>query len=186
MNYTLALTGDIFHIFTEAGTFNLFYKIENDQLLIKNEYQYDFGYPHSTDEYAFNIQDPSLSDKQILRNFLIEKLDTGFFSEQVIRQESIFFSSEELEEINHLARQERKEKEERAKMMHQNKEIIKFCEREQMNPRLAGLDPDQWFANCPGGRHPLMIAADSGTWGCGYCEKKGELPELEQWVRERK
>ena len=186
MNYTLALTGDIFHIFTEAGTFNLFYKIENEQLLIKNEYQYDFGYPHKTDEHTFKIQDPHLSEKQILRNFLTAKFYTGFFSEQITRQKSVFFSTEELKEINDLARRARKEKEERAKMMHLNTEIIQYCEREQMNPRLAGLDPHQWFANCPGGRHPLMIAADSGTWGCGYCKKKGELPELEQWVIEKK
>lgn len=186
MNYTLALTGDIFHIFTEAGTFNLFYKIEKDQLHIKNEYLYDFGHPHTTKEYTFNIQDPKLSDKQILRNFLNEKLYTAFFSEQITRQDSVIFSSEELEEINHLARRERKERKKQAKNMHRNTEIIKYCESEQMNPRLAGLDPNQWFANCPGGRHPLMIAADSSTWGCGYCNKKGELPELEQWVNEKK
>lgn len=186
MSYTLALTGDIFHIFTEAGTFNLFYRIENDQLFIKTEYLYDFGHPHTTDEHTFKIQDPNLTDKQILRNFLTEKLCTGFFSEQIIRQESVFFSSEELEEINDLAHRERKEKEERAKMINRDKEIIKFCTREQMNPRLAGLDPNQWLANCPGGRHPLMIAAACGTWGCGYCKKKGELPELEKWCREMK
>lgn len=186
MNYTLALTGDIFHIFTEAGTFNLFYKIENEQLLVKSEYLYDFGHPHTTDEHTFNLKDPNLSDKQILRNFLIEKLDTHFFSEQITQQESIFFSSEELEEINDLARQERREKEELARNLHQNTEIIKYCSREQMNPRLAGLDPNQWFANCPGGNHPLMIAADTGTWGCGYCNMKGNLIELEKWVNQKR
>jgi hypothetical protein len=44
--------------------------------------------------------------------------------------------------------------------------------------RKLGLDPEpvgesrsSWQARCPGGNHYLMVGAESGQVGCGYCRK---------------
>ena len=31
-----------------------------------------------------------------------------------------------------------------------------------------------------------MIVTKTDTWGCGYCRRKGEIPELKAWLKEIK
>jgi len=40
-------------------------------------------------------------------------------------------------------------------------------------------------ANCPRGHHWIYINADTGSWGCGYCRRKGGAKELRSFVARR-
>lgn len=60
-----------------------------------------------------------------------------------------------------------------------NNELIKYCQAAGLNPEPEGGGAHNWTANCPsGGHHQIMISTKSNQWGCGYCKKKGGLPEL--------
>ncbi len=69
----------------------------------------------------------------------------------------------------------------------QNHPLIRYCEDQQMFPAPIGHNPHSWQANCPSRReHFIEISTSTGTWGCGYCEKKGRLEELKEWVETNK
>lgn len=66
-------------------------------------------------------------------------------------------------------------------------ELIRFCQDNKLNLRQAGSCISNWLASCPsGGNHAIMISTTSNEWGCGYCKKKGRLPELKQWVESKR
>lgn len=64
--------------------------------------------------------------------------------------------------------------------------IIRTAEELGLGPRPSGGTPVSWEAHCPGTNHSLMIQARSGQWGCGWCRRKGEGPELRAFVAERR
>jgi hypothetical protein len=59
--------------------------------------------------------------------------------------------------------------------------------------RALGLDPKpgceesaMWTAGCPGRSHHLAIHAVHNEFYCGYCVRKGGIPELEYFCTERR
>jgi hypothetical protein len=56
----------------------------------------------------------------------------------------------------------------------------------RLNPEPSGTSPIAWMARCPGTNHSLMIGADTNTWGCGWCKRKGGPEELKAFVVERR
>jgi hypothetical protein len=63
--------------------------------------------------------------------------------------------------------------------------IIRTARELGLAPRPAGTGPDHWFANCPGKNHPLYITTTAGSFGCGWCRRKGGVGELRAFVEER-
>lgn len=60
--------------------------------------------------------------------------------------------------------------------------IVATARRLRLNPEPAGQGPHAWYANCPGGQHRLHVNSKKAAWGCGYCQRKGGIPELEAFV----
>lgn len=68
----------------------------------------------------------------------------------------------------------------------QDHPLIRYCAEKKLYPEPVGHSPHSWKANCPSGRqHPIEISTSTGTWGCGYCEKKGALKKLKKWLEKR-
>ena len=65
--------------------------------------------------------------------------------------------------------------------------IITYLKAQNLRPNPSGNNPNSWVANCPcGGQHHIMVVTIEDTWGCGYCRRKGKLPELKKWIQELK
>jgi len=65
--------------------------------------------------------------------------------------------------------------------------LIDYLREQKLNPRPTGYNPNSWIANCPcGGNHFIMVSTLNDEWGCGYCKRKGKIPELEKWLQEVK
>jgi len=63
--------------------------------------------------------------------------------------------------------------------------IIRYLKAVDIPTHPSGNNPNSWVANCPcGGQHHIYIVTIEDTWGCGYCKRKGKLPELKQWIQE--
>ncbi len=63
--------------------------------------------------------------------------------------------------------------------------IIQYLKAQNIPCEPSGNNPNSWVANCPcGGQHFIMIVTTEDTWGCGYCKRKGKLPELKKWIQE--
>ncbi len=61
--------------------------------------------------------------------------------------------------------------------------LIRYCEEQKLYPIPFDQTAHSWRANCPSGRaHSIEISTSTGTWGCGYCAKKGGLEELKGWI----
>lgn len=65
-------------------------------------------------------------------------------------------------------------------------EIIKVARELKLNPTPTGTGPAHWRANCPGTGHHLLIQAETNSFGCGYCKRKGNSDELQTFVALRK
>jgi hypothetical protein len=66
-----------------------------------------------------------------------------------------------------------------------NARIVLTAKECQLDPRPSGTHPSAWMANCPETNHWLMIGADSNTWDCGWCKRRGGPDELRAFVMER-
>lgn len=65
--------------------------------------------------------------------------------------------------------------------------IVETARRLDRQPLPAGGGPGMWTAICPGRGlppHRLALSAASGEFGCGYCRRRGGVPELEEWMKE--
>lgn len=65
-------------------------------------------------------------------------------------------------------------------------EIIRVARELDLYPQPTGEGPSHWSANCPGTNHRLLIGAESNSFGCGYCRRKGSVEELRAFVAERR
>jgi hypothetical protein len=73
------------------------------------------------------------------------------------------------------------------KASHSETPIISFLRMKKLNPTPSGNNPNSWVAQCPsGGSHFIMVVTKNDEWGCGYCKRKGKLPELKKWIQEIK
>jgi hypothetical protein len=65
--------------------------------------------------------------------------------------------------------------------------LIEYLRLQNLSPEPSGNNPNSWMANCPcGGQHHIYVVTTEDTWGCGYCKRKGKLPELKIWLAEIK
>lgn len=63
--------------------------------------------------------------------------------------------------------------------------IVQTARDLKLYPEPTGDSPDHWQARCPETNHPLFIHAGSGTFGCGWCGRKGGPDELRKFVLQR-
>lgn len=64
--------------------------------------------------------------------------------------------------------------------------IVRVARELGLDPESTGSGPDHWQARCPGTNHPLYVQAATGTFGCGWCRRKGGEAELRGFVEERR
>lgn len=64
--------------------------------------------------------------------------------------------------------------------------IVRAARELRLEPEPTGTGPVHWQARCPGTNHPLFIQAETGTFGCGWCRRKGGEAELRAFVEERR
>ena len=55
-----------------------------------------------------------------------------------------------------------------------------------LGPVPTGTGPAHWQARCPGTNHPLYLQSATGTFGCGWCKRKGGETELRAFAAERR
>lgn len=60
--------------------------------------------------------------------------------------------------------------------------LIYWLKKAGLEPLPTGMNAESWKSKCPysGGKHFLSISTKDDTWGCGYCQKKGNLKTLEE------
>ncbi len=98
---------------------------------------------------------------------------------------SVIFTKEEFDSIIKVMKDEKHAFMEQAKANETS--LIVYLREQQLNPRPTGNNPNSWAAKCPcGGNHHIMIVTKEDDWGCGYCNRKGKLPELKAWLQEIK
>lgn len=64
--------------------------------------------------------------------------------------------------------------------------IIQAATELGLNPDPSTSHPDNWWCNCPGTNHRLMVVPSTGQFGCGYCMVKGGVEELKKFVKKRR
>jgi hypothetical protein len=60
----------------------------------------------------------------------------------------------------------------------QASEIVETARTLGLGPTPMGSGAGQWEARCPGANHSLYINAETESFGCGYCCRKGGSDEL--------
>lgn len=69
---------------------------------------------------------------------------------------------------------------------HKNEtEIVKAAKELKLYTRPDGSNPGYWLATCPGTNHSLLLNASLDEFWCGYCNRKGGIDELREFVKER-
>ncbi len=64
--------------------------------------------------------------------------------------------------------------------------LVEAARKLGLNPKPLGTAPHHWQANCPGGKHHLLISSETNTFGCGYCKCEGGMEELRQFAKDQK
>ena len=64
--------------------------------------------------------------------------------------------------------------------------FIDFLEKANLDPIPNGKNEYQWLAKCPysKGKHHMMVSTKNNTYGCGWCKKKGNQRDLENYFKE--
>ena len=65
--------------------------------------------------------------------------------------------------------------------------FIDYLEKVNLNPIPDGKNEYQWLAKCPysKGKHHIMVSTKNDTYGCGWCKKKGNQRDLENYLKTR-
>ncbi|MDC1505886.1 hypothetical protein N8475_11925 [Winogradskyella sp.] len=83
-------------------------------------------------------------------------------------------------------------KEKRMHYMKRTKELktpfIDYLEKVNLHPIPDGKSEYQWLAKCPysNGNHHIMVSTKNNTYGCGWCKKKGNQRDLENYLKTRR
>ncbi|MBT8252851.1 MAG: hypothetical protein KJN68_02685 [Bacteroidia bacterium] len=102
-----------------------------------------------------------------------------------IFQNSVVFTKEEFDGIIQIMKDEKVVITEKVKSY--ETPLIDYLRAQKLNPRPKGGNPNSWVAKCPcGGNHQIMVSTLHDEWGCGYCKRKGKIPELGKWLQEIK
>ena len=178
--YLHLLTYNQEFMFMEYGHCEIYYKINEHTLYLLKIDQQD----HSIKELVIPLNLNLTTIDAILTYFLKEQFFKNvFFGEgKLIYEKSEQFSEDYFnsiqKELNDAYRQKIKLIEDAAK----NNDLINFCRTIHLQPTPDGIHATNWTAQCLSkGNHHLLLSTVTNEWGCGYCRKKGGLPELKEW-----
>ena len=63
--------------------------------------------------------------------------------------------------------------------------LIKYLKEQGLDPTPSETNVGSWVAKCPNAqKHFIKITTKNDQWGCGYCQKKGGLQELQNWINQ--
>lgn len=122
--------------------------------------------------------------KENLSNLLEQYIEYNrFYMGFPIFIDSVLFTRDEYEA---LIEKIRAELDIQRKKAEQNRTpLIEYLERKELRPKPSGNNARSWIAKCPSeGSHFIMVTTDPDEWGCGYCNRKGGIKELETWFNE--
>ena len=134
----------------------------------------------STYKRKFNTLKENLSF--LLKEFL--RIDPSLKA-KLIYGYSILFIKKEYDAILEEMCSKKKSQQENTKVWHTP--LIQYLIEQGLAPKPTGLGPNSWVANCPNAaEHSMVLDTIVQEWGCGYCERKGKLPELKAWLAKLK
>ena len=171
-------------------SFNINYSTRT--LFIKKENIVTERYQTLRNEWNKNlespIQDISISEKEILKNWLIGLLCyPNLFFGYPSYYKSEMFSQNEFEELRNQANLIIEVRKKKSIINAKGNKIIQFCDEKNLNARPSLENINSWLANCPSkGSHNIEISTKSNTWGCGYCKISGNLIELIKFTNKSK
>ena len=63
--------------------------------------------------------------------------------------------------------------------------FTEYLDSQSLNPNPTGDHKHSWQAYCPfsGNSHYMMISTENNTYGCGWCRKKGNQIDLEDYFK---
>jgi hypothetical protein len=164
----------------EYGLSDLYYCVGDSCLYIKMVDRY----LRKESESKYPILPGKSSREAVLEGYLIDLLSYrhNFAGTPVYVSSDVFTEAEFEAMLNEgIARMD--ERDRLTRQSGSDNELIRYCESAKLSPEPDGGVPQNWSANCPsGGQHHIMISTKSNQWGCGYCRRKGGLPELKLFV----
>ncbi len=170
---TLEIMGDI--------DFKYFYRVTDDNY-IQLAYRMDGGEMELCAQYKLRYENLKENIIFIVKENIEANLPYEGFP---IFQNSVVFTRQEFDSIIKSMKDEKLAIMEQAKAY--QTPLIDYLREQQLNPRPTGYNYNSWVARCPcGGNHQIMVSTLNDEWGCGYCKRKGKIPELEKWLQEVK
>mgnify|MGYP005748884429 CR=1 FL=1 len=164
------------------GETDLSYSIEGDQLTLVSKPKEVARFDPQTDIYTIPLELADANDKTLLKFFLTEYLShLGYGYPWYVKSE--LFTEAEFNSMRSNAIDMIDARKAKAR---QNTSILtEVCEKYKLRPEPCNSDGTSWQAQCPSGRqHWIAITTEDNLWGCGYCRKKGGIPELVEWMEE--
>ena len=63
--------------------------------------------------------------------------------------------------------------------------FINYLESQSLRPNPSGNNKYSWVVNCPFSSHGhyMMVSTKENTYGCGWCKKKGNQKDLEEYLK---
>ncbi len=164
------------------GETDLFYSITEGYLTLVSKPKEGVRFIPRTEEYPIPEELSGANDKTLLKLFLTENLSNLGYGYPWFVKSNLFTK----EEFNSIVSNSIKLIDERKEKARLNTSILtEVCEKYKLRPEPCSNDGTSWQAKCPSGRaHWIAISTEDNTWGCGYCRKKGGIPELVEWMEE--
>ncbi|PKP41350.1 MAG: hypothetical protein CVT96_06995 [Bacteroidetes bacterium HGW-Bacteroidetes-13] len=115
----------------------------------------------------------------IIKNFVAHRFDEF----HPIYKSSSIITKDDFDNILKYLGKMRQDNIEKAKTI--ETEIITFLRDHRMDPVPDGRSVYDWSALCPNAKdkHRFKISTLDDSWHCAHCQKKGNLKELETWIR---
>jgi len=164
----------------EYGICAIYYKINEHTLyLLKIDQQ-----EQTEKEFVIPLNLNLTRIDAILAYFLkVQFFKNVFFGEgRLIYEKSEQFSEDYFISMQNERNEEYVKKIKFIEESNKHNDLINFCRTINLNPIPDGIHASNWIANCLSkGNHQMLLSTLTNEWGCGYCRKKGGLPELKEW-----
>jgi len=160
--------------------FYYYYRITDDNFI-----QIAYGLDDKKHSICAQYQKTNQDLKSYLKKILINYVKANrFYAGYLVFVGSTLFSESEFSSMIESIENELDEAKYQASQS--KTPFIDYLEKMNFNPKPNGNTKYSWTIGCPNaeGKHFLMISSLNDEWGCGYCKRKGKLPELKSWLQE--
>ena len=146
---------------------------------------------NDTNEEYFDCDESLKINDYLNKKDVIELLEEYFDKGQAFgglprfRKEGLLYEKEFYAIIDRV-REKRDQNIKRAKEL--KTPFIDYLEKVNLYPIPDGKNEYQWLAKCPysEGKHYIMVSTKNDTYGCGWCRKKGNQQDLEDYLATQK